>query len=184
MKKYILLLRGINVGGKNKVSMKELKKLMEDRGFADVVSYINSGNVIFSSDQKDRVVLKHELEALLLEGFGLELKVTVILADLISEALDHAPEWWGLNPEDKNNVIFVIPPMTAEKAIEVVGECKLDYEKVDFYGDVIFWTAPLKTFSKTRWSKVVNTTVYEYITIRNANTVKKLVDLCNNSKKG
>jgi uncharacterized protein (DUF1697 family) len=48
--KYIALLRGINVGGKNKVSMKELKKLLEENDFQEVGTYINSGNIIFSGD--------------------------------------------------------------------------------------------------------------------------------------
>ena len=48
---YILLLRGINVGGKNKVSMNDLKKVLSNEGFEDVDSYINSGNLFFRSDQ-------------------------------------------------------------------------------------------------------------------------------------
>ena len=47
---YVLLLRGINVGGKNKVSMTELKDIMEKSGFENVSSYINSGNIFFSID--------------------------------------------------------------------------------------------------------------------------------------
>ena len=53
MKKCIALLRGINVGGKNKVSMKELKELLKENGFQDVDTYINSGNIIFSGDNYD-----------------------------------------------------------------------------------------------------------------------------------
>jgi uncharacterized protein (DUF1697 family) len=50
MEKYIALLRGVNVGGKNKISMSELKTAFEEGGFADIRTYINSGNVIFSCD--------------------------------------------------------------------------------------------------------------------------------------
>ena len=49
--RYVLLLRGINVGGKNKVSMSDLEQLLLNAGFEDVASYINSGNVFFSSTQ-------------------------------------------------------------------------------------------------------------------------------------
>ena len=58
MIKYIALLRGINVGGKNKLSMKELKKTLEENGFQDVVTYINSGNIIFTSDNLDIELMK------------------------------------------------------------------------------------------------------------------------------
>lgn len=178
MKRYILLLRGINVGGKNTVSMKTLKKLMETKGFIDVITYINSGNVIFSSEETDVNLLKNDLEALLLEGFDLNLKVLVLPTEDFFAAVNHAPSWWDSNSTDKNNAIFVIPPMTAEEIIEALGEAKPEYEKVAFYGRIIYWTAPLETFSKTRWSQMARSSVYESITIRNANTVKKLVALC------
>lgn len=54
---------------------------------------------------------------------------------------------------------------------------KPDYEKVAYHDRVIFWSAPIKAFSKTRWSKVVQTSAYDKITIRNANTAKKLAQL-------
>lgn len=61
MERYIALLRGINVGGKNKISMPELKKMFENSGYQDVTTYINSGNVIFSSETEDRKKLKRSV---------------------------------------------------------------------------------------------------------------------------
>ncbi len=59
--RYVLLLRGINVGGKNKVVMSELKELLKSEGFSDVDSYINSGNLFFASDESvEKIVLKVE----------------------------------------------------------------------------------------------------------------------------
>ena len=59
--RYVLLLRGVNVGGKNKVVMSELKELLRGEGFSDVDSYINSGNLFFSSDESvGKIVLKIE----------------------------------------------------------------------------------------------------------------------------
>ena len=49
--RYILLLRGINVGGKNKVSMSDFKELLKNSGFKNVISYINSGNLFFDSEE-------------------------------------------------------------------------------------------------------------------------------------
>jgi len=178
MEKYIALLRGINVGGKNKVSMKELKELLEKSGFQNVVTYINSGNIIFSSDNSDIEFLRRNMEALILEKFKIELLVMVISAEEFIEALRNAPDWWNVDKESKHNAIFVIPPATVDEVIREVGEIKPEYEKVSSFGRVIFWSAPLKTFSRTRWSKVVGKTVYNRITIRNANTAKKLMELC------
>lgn len=177
MQKYILLLRGINVGGKNTVSMPELKKLLEQNGFCDVTTYINSGNIIFSADDSDVMKLKEKCEALIADKFRLKVPAAVISADDLSAALDHAPSWWDQDKDSKHNAILVIPPATADEVFQAVGEIKPEYEKAEYYGSVIFWTAPLKTFSRTRWSKVVGLSVYKSITIRNANTVKKLVRL-------
>ncbi|WP_348922291.1 hypothetical protein [Enterococcus rotai] len=64
-----------------------------------------------------------------------------------------------------------------QEVIESVGEAKAEYEKVAYHERVIFWSAPIKTFSRSRWSKIVGTKMYSRITIRNANTVNKLAEL-------
>jgi len=177
MTRYIALLRGINVGGKNKISMPELKAAFEKCGFQNVLTYINSGNVIFDSDS-DESAVKTACEDLIKTAFGLEILVGIITAVELQEALANAPSWWGTDPESKHNAIFIIPPMTADEVCKQIGGIKPEYESVDFYGRVIFWSAPLATFSHTRWSKVAgNKTVYNAITIRNANTAKKLAEL-------
>ena len=178
MRKYIALLRGINVGGKNKVSMKELKEGWENNGFEDVESYINSGNILFSSEHSELDFLKNRCEALILEQFKIHISVMVISVGDFMEALNAAPGWWDTDKESKHNGIFVIAPMTVEEVIEAAGESKPEYEKVAHYGQLIFWSAKLETFSKTRWSKVVAFAHYDSITIRNANTLKKLMHLC------
>lgn len=177
MGKYIALLRGINVGGNNKIAMIELKAAFEKYGFQGVKTYINSGNVIFESECKDEDVLREQCETLISNIFKLSISVVVISAETLSEALIHAPEWWDADGDSKHNAIFIIPPATAESVVEEVGETKPEYEKVSYYGSIIFWSAPLKTFSRTRWSKIVGTSMYNAITIRNANTAKKLLEL-------
>lgn len=176
--KYIALLRGINVGGKNQLSMKDLKELLEKNGFSDVETYINSGNILFSSEHSTAEQLKKSCEALIFEKFGLEISVMVLAAAELIETLNHAPDWWGADKESKHNALFVIPPATAEEVMKEVGEAKPEYEKVESFGKVIFWSAPIKTFSRTRWSKIVGKPVYHEVTIRNANTVKNLAQRC------
>ena len=66
---------------------------------------------------------------------------------------------------------------TVDSILPLVGEIKPEYEKEDHFGQVIFWTAALKTFSKTAWSKFVSKPGYNNITVRNANTMKKLAEL-------
>ncbi|MBU5439817.1 DUF1697 domain-containing protein [Tissierella sp. MSJ-40] len=178
MEKYIALLRGINVGGKNKISMADLKIAFEEIGFLDVRTYINSGNVIFSSDIKDESELIRRSESVIVNTFKLNIPVTVISAKNLSDILKNSPDWWDTdNKEIYDNAIFVIPPTSVEKVFAEVGDAKPEYEKIDNYGNVIFWSASLKEFSKTRWSKIASSSVNNNVTIRNANTTKKLLKL-------
>ena len=175
--RYIALLRGINVGGNNKVSMSDLKKSFEDAGFLNVVTYINSGNVIFDSEEQDVIKLIKECEKIIENKFGFFISLAIIEANALKEALSHAPKWWGEDAESKHNAIFIIKPATAQEVIADAGAAKPEYEQLFAYGDIIFWSAPIKTFSRTRWSKIVGTKAYKSITIRNENTARKLLEL-------
>lgn len=173
---YIALLRGINVGGNNKIDMKQLKATFAEAGFADARTYINSGNIIFSSDREEAAV-QQVCESLIAERFGLKIAVAILTAQELADALAHAPDWWGSAPDSKHNAIFVIPPATAQGVCAEVGEIKPEYEKCAYYGKLIFWSAPIKTFSRTRWGSVSKRTTYQQITIRNYTTAFKLAEL-------
>lgn len=177
MKKYVALLRGVNVGGKNKISMPLLKAAFEDAGFSGVTTYINSGNILFSSQQQDRVTLQKSCQQIIRDTFQLEIAVAVLSESELQDALKHAPDWWDNDSDSKHNALFVIAPASADSIIEAVGQSKPEYEQVAYHGPVIFWSAPLKTFSRTRWSKIVSTSAYSSVTIRNANTAKRLLQL-------
>lgn len=72
-----------------------------------------------------------------------------------------------------------IAPVTIEEVYKVVGEARPEYEQVSYYENVIFWSAPRATLSKTRWYKIAGSSVNSKVTIRNANTAKKLLLLSN-----
>lgn len=175
--RYIALLRGINVGGNNRVPMGELKECFESVGFKNVSTYINSGNVIFESENTDKAKLVIECEQAIEKQFGFHVICSVILVSELRDALENAPDWWDKVPGDKHNAIFVIAPITANQIMAEVGEAKPEYEKVAARGPIIFWSAPLATFGRTRYNKIVGTSAYKSITIRNANTTKKLAEL-------
>lgn len=182
MEKYIALLRGVNVGGKNSISMPLLKAAFEEGGFSEVITYINSGNILFCDEKAEVVDLQQKCRQIILDQFGLDISVAVIPAGDLAEALRHAPGWWGSDKESKHNALFVIAPADAEAIVREVGEIKPEYEQVAHHGRVIFWSAPLKTFSRTRWSKIVSTPAYASVTIRNANTARKLLQLAGQEK--
>lgn len=175
--KYIALLRGVNVGGNNKISMRDLKTCFENAGFQNTMTYINSGNVLFDSDEEDASALAKKCEEIIERQFGFSIRLALIDANALKEALEHAPEWWGNDPDSKHNAIFLIEPAKAKDVVADVGAIKPEYERLDAYNEVIFWSAQIKTFSRTRWSKIVGTKAYQNVTIRNSNTAKQLLEL-------
>ena len=177
MKRYIALLRGINISGRNKIAMAELKEGITELGFADVVTYLNSGNVVFSSDVDDKSILSDKINGMIKERFGLDIPVFIILQEELKELLDNAPDWWGDdNKEIYDNLIFIMPPLSCEEVCDEIGEPKAEYEKVHSYKDVIFWSFVRKDYRKTNWwSRTASCDVSDMITIRTANTVRKIV---------
>lgn len=176
---YIALLRGINISGKNKISMPLLKAAFEAMGFLDVSTYINSGNVLFSSEGNDTGALSILCHNMIEAQFLLDIPVVVLSRDELRGALDNAPAWWDV-PSEKtviHQVIFPVPPLTVEAVYQAVGEAKPAYEQVGSYQNVIFWSAPRATLSRTRWYKIASSSVNDRVTIRNASTAKKLLAL-------
>jgi uncharacterized protein (DUF1697 family) len=181
MTRYIALLRGVNVGGNNKISMPELKAAFTAAGLLSVRTYINSGNVFFDS-ALDEATVQGLCERTIANTFGLNISVGIITADELRNALNNAPEWWNTGADIKHNAIFVIAPASAERVCAQVGEAKPEYEKIAHHGKVIFWSAPLATFGRTRWSKITqHRAAYNAITIRGANTTLKLLELAGGS---
>ena len=93
--KYIALLRGINVGGNNRVPMAELRHCFESLGYTNVKSYINSGNIIFDTNEQDIAKLIKKCEQAIEDVFGFHVICCVITASELHDALKHAPDWWG-----------------------------------------------------------------------------------------
>ena len=100
VKRYIALLRGINVSGKNKISMSELKKEIAALGFTEVATYLNSGNVIFSSTLNEKDTLSNKIKSMIKDRFGLDIPVFIILQQELEDLLKNAPDWWGTDNEE------------------------------------------------------------------------------------
>lgn len=180
MKRFIAFLRGINISGKNKVPMSELKKCFENLGFLDVKTYLNSGNVAFSTDCDNNIELfTQQISAMLKNQFGFDIPVFVIEKEALKNILCHAPVWWGKDDKDiYDNLIFIMPPVTFCEVYAEIGDAKEELEKIQNYENVIFWSFRLKDYQKTVWwPKTANASVSKSLTIRTANTVRKIEGL-------
>ena len=91
MKKFIALLRGINVSGQKIIKMSDLKSLFEDLGFHDVATYIQSGNVVFSSKEKSGEKLEAKISSTIKNKFGFDAQVVVINPEEIEYVLKNNP---------------------------------------------------------------------------------------------
>ena len=177
--RYIGLLRRINISGKNKISMPELKIALSEKGFADVKTYLNSGNVLFSDDEPDAVKLAESILAIIFETFHLEIPVFVISQDELKCLLSKAPSWWGSGSKDiYDNLIFAIAPNSIETVAEKIGEPTEKIEKVQTCGNSAFWSFDRKLYAKANWwEKTATSCIGEMITIRTANTMRKIAEM-------
>ncbi len=143
-KSFAAFLRGINISGKNKIPMTELKKGFEKLGLEGVKTYLNSGNVVFSSEE---------------------------LEDILQHAPDW---WDDENKDIYDNLIFILPPLTFTDVLREIREPKEGLERVMDYKNAVFWSFVRKDYQKTNWwSKTASSDIAGKLTIRTANTVRK-----------
>ena len=179
MNRYIAFLRGINISGKNKVPMAELKCGFEKLGFIEVKTYLNSGNVIFSSEQEAMGDFTNPIETMLKKQFDFAIPVFVISQKELAELLQHAPDWWGTGDKKiYDNLIFMMPPATFGEVLCALGEPKKELEKIENEKSIIFWSFSRKDYQKTNWwPKTASASIRDQLTIRTANTVRKMVEM-------
>ena len=179
MKRYIALLRGINISGKNRIPMPELKSHFINLGYTTVQTHLNSGNVLFSVPENREILLADTIKAMIQEQFHLDIPVLVISQETLRDLLWNAPDWWGRGEKDRyDNLIFVMPSTTAESIAEKIGEPTMALEQICICENAIFWSFDRKKYAKANWwKKTASPGIGEHLTIRTANTLKKLIEL-------
>lgn len=173
---YVALLRGINVGGKNKIDMKLLKQTFERVGMESVVTYINSGNIIFIRDGFSKSEIAHMLEEAIYEDFGMHIKVIVRSHDDFKIIMDSLPETWKNDQQMKSDVMFLWDDVDDES---VLGKLviKPEIDTVKYVTGAILWSVDKKNVTKSGMTKMIGTNLYKKITVRNVNTTRKIYEL-------
>lgn len=178
MKAYAVLLRGINVGGKNKMPMAGLKKLLEGLGFSDVKTYIASGNAVLRSDKSPSQV-KAAIEKALPQAFKLDaelIKVLVLSHGEIRSMIAERPKGFGDEPtKHHSDAIFLIGLKPAE-ALAVFSP-REGVDKVWGGKGLIYSQRLSAKRTQSRLGKIMGTPAYQSMTIRNWRTTTTLLEM-------
>ena len=174
---YVALLRGINVGGNNKVDMRVLVSTLEDEGFNFVSSYINTGNIFFSDNGKTRAQLVKSLESTIKKKFDLDIRVLLRDYKEIKKTMAELPEEWVNNKEMKTDVMFLWDDLAKTDIIKNLPTTDVDNIK-DGHGAII-WNMNKADKYESGQRSLVGTTNYKRMTIRNANTARKILKIMN-----
>ena len=173
---YLALLRGINVGGKNLIPKDSLRDCFERLGLIGVRTYIQSGNVLFRSSSRTGVTaLTEQIEHGLSKRFSYEAKAVVIPESRFRQMVEAAPRDWGRKQDEKHNALFLLAGLTSKTALARLREPKPDIERVSTGPGVVFWSISRAKQTQTTYMRLPQEAVYQRLTIRNANTVLRLL---------
>ena len=172
----LALLRGINVGGKNLISMPDLRAAFEDHGCTDVETYIQSGNVVFATDRPAKG-LEDELEAMLERRFAIPLLVVVRSHAQLRNIVKKAPKGFGRSPDTfHSDVVFLKRPLTPEQAMGVV-ELRDQVDQAWTGTGVLYFQRLSAQRTKSRMNRIMGTPEYKLMTIRNWRTTTTVLGI-------
>ena len=173
---FVALLRGVNVGGNSMISMSALKKSFAAIGFTDVSTYINSGNIIFSSKENDARKLEKKIEQMLVKEYELNSKVVVRSFSELQRLVQSLPRGWDGDSSCRYNVIFLRHTIDSEQILAELP-ANSEIEQVTYRPGALLWSAHVDQISKSKMSKLSSRKIYQDMTVRNLNTTKKLYEL-------
>ena len=178
MNNYVVLLRGINVGGKNKLPMAELRQFLEALGYSNASTFIASGNVLLASD-KSPAQIKKEIEARLPGAFKLDsdlIAVLVLTTDELRAVVKKKPAGFGDQPAKYHSDAIFLMGIDAAEAIQAFSP-KEGVDTVWPGAGVIYSQRLSAKRTQSRLNRVMSTPAYKSMTIRNWNTTTKLLEL-------
>ena len=174
--KYVALLRGINVGGKNVIKMSELKSCFENMGFGNVVTFIQSGNVLFCADYTINETTE-QIEKTLSKTFNYSSSAVVLSQGQLNTVVKEAPQGFGKYPDKfRYDVIFLKKPLSPSEATNSVS-IKKGVDEVFAGKEVLYFTRLISKASQSRLPRIITTPIYQNMTIRNWKTTTKLLIL-------
>lgn len=172
---YICLLRGINVGGNNKLPMQALRSLLEALGLENVKSYIQSGNVVFQSERIDRAALSQEISAAIEKDHGFAPAILLLEQAELDAAMAANPFPQAVD-EPKSLHLFFLEPAPKDPDLTALDELKKDTEDFALIDKVFYLHAP-EGIGRSKLAERFGRGWKIDITARNWRTVCKLKEM-------
>jgi uncharacterized protein (DUF1697 family) len=173
---YVAFLRGINVGGNAIVSMAVIKEAFVDLGLSDVRTYINSGNVIFSTRASDTQKLGARIEKALEQRTGLPIKVLVMDHKALKKLVDAVPRDWVDDKTMRTYVLLLWKQLDDAKILERLP-FRPGVDNLRYAPGAVIWQVDRKDIARSRMNRIMGMPYYKQMTIRSANTMRKLNEL-------
>jgi len=175
MPKFIAFLRAINVGG-HVVKMDQLRQLFMAMGFANVETFIASGNIIFESKSKDPAALQRQIETRLHKSVGYEVATFVRTLDQLDRIAKYLPfSESELNAQGNTLYVGFIADNPGKAASQKVEALATDVDDLKVIGREVYWLFHTK-FSDSKISgALLERTLGTKVTFRNINTIRRLL---------
>jgi uncharacterized protein (DUF1697 family) len=173
---YVALLRGINVGGNNMVSMKSLKENFERLGFQNVRTYINSGNIVFSTPGTDPLALEERIDRMLEQKYRIKGRTVVRTRRDVAAVVRALNKEDMSDPEWRCNVIFLRNTIDPRKALKRI-DLEAEIERVVCCPGTWVWFASVRDLPRSAMMKLGRTPLYQEMTVRNVNTTRAILAL-------
>lgn len=183
MTKYISILRGINVGGKRKILMADLKELYQSLGFENIITYIQSGNVIFEAKKKNgQLVFAQKITEAIFKKYGFEVPVIIRSVDEIKNIISINPFLNKDGVQVENLCVTFLSDIPVTENLEKINTYNYSPDLFHIIDDNAF----IFVAGKYHQSKLTNNFFEKKLnvsaTTRNWKTVKKLLELSNFEK--
>src|SRR6267378_5950857 len=173
---YVAFLRGVNVGGKGIVSMAAIKEALVALGLSDVRTYINSGNVIFSTRASDTQKLGARIEKALEERTGMPIRVLVTDHKGLKKLVAAIPRHWVDDKTMRTYVLMLWKELDDPKILERLP-VRPGVDELRYTPGAVVWRVDRDKVGRSQMNRIVGTPLYKKITIRSANTMRKLNEL-------
>ena len=173
---YVAFLRGVNVGGKSIVSMAAIKEALVALGLSEVRTYINSGNVIFSTRASDAQRLTARIEKALERHTGMAIKVLVTDHKTLKTMVDAIPRSWVDDKTMRTYVLLLWKELDDRKILDRLP-IRPGVDELRYTRGAVVWRVDRENVGRSQMNRIVGTPLYKKITIRSANTMRKLNEL-------